>query len=167
MQKLLIGSNIFAIKFYSTIKMSYRQIFIQIVFGTKNREPVIPEEHCNELYRYVWGIVKNNKCQLYRINGIEDHIHIFSDLHPSISISDYVKNIKVASSLWMKENDHFSAFNGWQESYAAFSYSIREKEMIINYIKNQKEHHKKESFFDEYRRLLIENNIEFDEKYLL
>ena len=96
-----------------------------------------------------------------------DHIHIFSDLHPSISLSDYVKNIKVATSLWLKESGKFPAFNGWQDGYGAFTYSPREKDIIIDYIKNQKQHHKKESFLDEYRYLLKEMEIEFDEKYLL
>ena len=96
-----------------------------------------------------------------------DHIHIFSDLHPSISLSDYVKNIKVASNIWMKNSGKFPMFSGWQEAYAALTYSIREKDMIIGYIKNQKEHHKTENFFDEYKRLLIENEIQFEEKYLL
>jgi len=147
--------------------MSYRQIFYHIVFGTKNREATIAETHCEELYKYIWGIIKNNKCKLYRINGVEDHIHIFSDLHPSIALADYVKNIKVASSIWMKESGKFPKFKGWQNEYGAFTYSIKEKDMIINYIKNQKQHHKHESFYDEYKRLLIENRIEFDEKYLL
>ncbi len=147
--------------------MSHRQIFYQIVFGTKNREATIAGQHCEELYKYIWGAINNSNCKLYRINEMEDHIHIFSDLHPSLSLADFVKNIKVASSLWMKESGHFPKFKGWQDSYGAFTYSIREKDIIINYIKNQKEHHKTESFFDEYKRLLIENGIEFDEKYLL
>jgi len=147
--------------------MSYRQIFYQIVFGTNNREATIAEEHCEELYKYIWGIIKNKNCKLYRINGVEDHIHIFSDLHPSISLADYVKEIKVASSIWMKECNKFPKFKGWQDKYGAFTYSIKEKDMIINYIKNQKEHHKHETFYDEFKRLLIENGIEFDEKYLL
>jgi putative transposase len=146
---------------------TYRQIFYQIVFGTKHRKPTIAEAYESELYKYIYGIIKNKHCKLYRINGIEDHIHIMSDLHPSICLSDYVKDIKVASSLWMKENGKFPAFEGWQDGYGAFTYSGREKDMIINYIKNQKEHHKSENFYDEYKRLLIENGIEFDEKYLL
>lgn len=146
--------------------MSYKQIYYQIVFGTKHRKPTIAEEHCEELYKYIWGIIKNNKCKLYRINGIEDHIHIFSDLHPTVALADYVKDIKVASSIWMKENGKFPEFEGWQDGYGAFTYSLKEKDMIINYVKNQKEHHKRETFYDEYKRLLIENGIEFDEKYL-
>ena len=147
--------------------MSHRQIFYQIVFGTKDREATLMEEHCEELYKYIWGVIKNNNCKLYRINGMEDHIHIFSDLHPSVSLADYIKSIKVSSSKWMKENGKFSKFKNWQESYGAFTYSIEQKDVIINYVKNQKEHHKKESFYEEYKRLLIENAIEFDEKYLL
>jgi len=79
--------------------MSYRQIYYQIVFGTKHREATITERNCKELYKYIWGIIKNSKCNLYRINGTEDHIHIFSDLHPAIALADYVKDIKVASSI--------------------------------------------------------------------
>jgi REP element-mobilizing transposase RayT len=146
---------------------SYRQIFYHITFGTKHRKPTIDESHCDELYKYISGIIKNKNCKLYRINGVEDHIHIFSDLHPIVSLSDYIKDIKVASSIWMKESGKFPKFEGWQDGYGAFTYSIREKNMIINYIKNQKEHHREETFFEEYKRLLLENGIEFDEKYLL
>lgn len=146
---------------------SYRQIFYHIVFGTKNRESTISEAHCDELCKYISGVIRNSKCKLYRINGVEDHIHILSDLHPSLSLADYVKDIKVASSLWMKECGKFPEFAGWQEGYGAFTYSIKERDTIINYIKNQKEHHKSEIFYDEYKRLLVENGIEFNEKYLL
>ena len=70
---------------------TYRQIFYQIVFGTKYRKPTIEKKHDEELYKYIWGIIKNKKCTLYRINGMEDHIHIMSDIHPSVCLSDYVK----------------------------------------------------------------------------
>ncbi len=146
---------------------TYRQIYYQIVFGTKYRQPTINEAHDIELYKYIYGIIKNKKCKLYRINGIEDHIHIMSDLHPSVCLSDYVKDIKVASNLWMKESGLFPEFEGWQDGYGAFTYSVREKDMIINYVKNQKEHHKVETFYDEFKRLLLENDIEFYEKYFL
>lgn len=146
--------------------MSYKQIYYHIVFGTKSRKRTIPEAYCKELYQYIYGLIQNKKCKLYRINGTEDHIHIFSDLHPSISLADYIKDIKVSSSQWMKENGRFPDFIGWQDGYGAFTYSIRERDKIINYEKNQKEHHKKESFYDEFKRLLIENDVDFDEKYL-
>src|SRR6218665_380156 len=145
---------------------TFKQIFYQIVFATKHHEPTINEKNESELYKYIWGIIKNKKCQLYRINGMPDHIHIFCDLHPTINLSDLVKDIKVATNLWIKQSGLFPGFVGWQDGYGAFTYSIREKDMVINYIKNQKEHHKKETFEDEFRRLLNEHGIEFDEKYL-
>jgi len=146
---------------------SYRQIYYQIVFGTKYREATINTNNEEYLYKYIWGLIENKKCKLYRINGMPDHIHIFSDLHPSLCIADYVKDIKVATNIWMKDCGKFPLFRGWQEGYGAFTYSIREKDMIINYIKNQKEHHRTETFYDEYKRLLIENGVEYDEKYFI
>ena len=118
-------------------------------------------------FRHLPYIIKSKNCKLYGINGVEDHIHIFSDLHPGISLSDYVKDIKVASSIWIKESGKFPHFKAWQEGCGAFTYSIREKDVIINYIKNQKNHHKKETFYDEFKKILVENGVEFDEKYLL
>ena len=146
---------------------THKQIYYQIVFGTKHRQPTIAREYDEYLYRYITGIIKEKNCHLYRINGIEDHVHIVSDLHPTIRLSDYVKDIKVASNEWIKNSGLFPLFTGWADGYGVFTYSIREKEMIINYVKNQKEHHQHETFYDEYKRLLIENGIEFNEKYML
>ena len=146
---------------------SYKQIFYHIVFATKNREATITENHETELYKYIWSVIDSHKCRLYRINSMPDHIHIFSDLHPTISLSNYVKDIKVASNVWIKGSGKFPGFTGWQDGYGAFTYSCKEKNVVINYIKNQKEHHKTETFYDEFKRLLIENDVVFDEKYLL
>lgn len=145
---------------------SHKQICYQIVFGTKYRNPTILREHDEKLYQYINGIVKNKNCHLYRINGIEDHIHLVSDLHPMIRLADFIKDIKVASNEWIKNTGLFPEFTGWADGYGAFTYSVREKDMIINYVKNQKDHHQKETFYDEYKRLLIENEVEFDEKYM-
>ncbi len=146
---------------------SYRQTYYQIIFGTKFRNPTIDRKHDKELYAYIYSIITAQKCKLYRINGIEDHIHIFSDLHPSVCLAQYVQDIKVASNLWIKESGKFPLFEGWQVGYGAFTYSIRERDMIINYIKNQKQHHYKENYYDEDKRLLIENGVEFNEKDFL
>ncbi|MFA7361835.1 MAG: IS200/IS605 family transposase [Candidatus Kapaibacterium sp.] len=146
---------------------SYRQILYHIVFGTKERQKTITDEYSSELYKYIWGIVKNHDCHLYRINGAEEHIHLLCDLHPSISLENLIKDIKVASSLWLKKNPGFKGIKGWAEGYAAITISIKEKDIVVEYIKNQKEHHKKVNFFDEYKKFLIDNGIEFDEKYLI
>ncbi|SKB75157.1 REP element-mobilizing transposase RayT [Soonwooa buanensis] len=145
---------------------TFRQIYYQIVFSTKHRKPALDIEHEEELYKYIWGILKNNNCKLYRINGMPDHIHIFTDLHPSIALSDLVRDIKVASNLWMKQSGLFPEFEEWQSGYGAFTYSENEKDAVINYIKNQKTHHQKENFETEYKNLLKDNGIEFDDKFL-
>lgn len=146
---------------------TYTQILYQIVFSTKQREQVLEKERRPELFKYIWGILNNNNCHLYRINGVEDHLHIVTHLHPSVALADLVKSIKIASSGFIKENKIFEEFNNWQEGYGAFTYSIKEKVRLIEYVKNQEEHHKKLSFRDEYIELLKEHEIEFDEKYLL
>jgi REP element-mobilizing transposase RayT len=144
---------------------AYRQILYHIVFRTKYSDQSICREHASDLYKYIWGIIKNKKCVLFRINGMEDHIHILSDLHPSVALADYIKDIKVASSKWMKESGYFPDFKGWGIKYGAFTYSYKEKEVIIRYIKNQQEHHKEESFQDEIKRLFKEQGIDLDEKW--
>jgi putative transposase len=146
---------------------TYKQIFYHIVFSTKHREHTLAEAHQEELYKYIWGVIKSHNCHLYRIGGMEDHLHIFSDLHPSVSLADYIKDIKLASSSWMKESGLFPSFTHWQGGYGAFTCTVKEKDTIIAYIKNQKQHHKQENYHDEYKRLLIENEIPFDEKYVL
>ncbi|MFA5010495.1 MAG: IS200/IS605 family transposase [Ignavibacteria bacterium] len=146
---------------------SYRQIFYHIVFGTKGRQKTLTDSHSAELYKYIWGIVKNHNCHLFRINGVEDHIHLLCDLPPSVPLEVLVKDIKVASSLWLKKSTDFNDFKGWSEGYAAITISIKEKDIVIAYIKNQKEHHKKINFFDEYKKFLVDNGIEYNEKYLM
>jgi len=119
------------------------------------------------LYKYIWGILKNKKCHLYRIGGVENHLHIITHVHPTIAIAYLVKDIKIASSKYIKTENIFPNFNGWQDGYGAFTYSISAKDNLIEYVKNQKEHHKRASFKDEYISLLKEHGIEFEEKYLL
>ena len=145
--------------------MAYTQILYHIVLRTKRSEPTIAQENVSSLYKYIWGIIKNKKGKLYRINGIEDHVHILSDLHPSFALADFVKSIKVATSLWMKQSPDFPTFQGWEEGYAAFTYSYKEKEVLINYIKKQQEHHQRENTQNELTHLWIENGMEPDERY--
>ena len=146
---------------------TYKQLYYHIVFGTKHREPTLVRQNQEDLYKYISGVIKDHHCHLYRIGGMEDHLHIFSDLNPVLSLADFIKNIKLASSCWMKESGLFPKFTYWQEGYGAFTCSVKERDAVIAYIKNQKEHHQTESFFEEYKRLLIENEIPFEEKYLL
>lgn len=146
---------------------TYTQILYQIVFSTKNREQTLTKSNRQELFKYIWGILKNKHCHLYRINGVDDHLHIITHLHPSVSLASLIKDIKTASSIYIKKDGIFQKFSGWQDGYGAFTYSIKEKERLIEYVKNQEEHHKIKTFREEYIELLKEHGIEFDEKYLL
>ena len=102
---------------------TYTQLLYQIVFSTKNREHTLLNSSCEELYRYIWGILKNKNCHLYRIGGISDHIHIITHIHPSVSLATLVKDIKLASSEFIKSQKLFPDFRGWQNGYGGFIYS--------------------------------------------
>jgi putative transposase len=145
---------------------TYTQILYQIIFSTKNRERTLTKDKRDELFKYIWGLLKNKNCHLYRINGVEDHLHLITHLHPTVSLASLVKDIKLASSQYINTNGLFNQFNGWQEGYGAFTYSIKEKDRLIEYVKNQEEHHKIITFKEEYIDLLREHGIEFDERYL-
>jgi len=146
--------------------MAYTQLLYQIIFSTKGRDKTLLKNGRQQLFNYISGILNNKKCHLYCINGESDHIHILTHIHQSIAVSSLVKDIKIATSIWIKENIIFPHFIGWQEKYGAFTYSIKEKENLIKYIENQEEHHRKVSFTEEFIRILEENGVEFDLKYL-
>jgi REP element-mobilizing transposase RayT len=146
---------------------SFTSIIYQIVFATKYRRPVLVEKNRDELFKYISGILKNKKCHLYQIGGVEDHIHILTHIHQEQSLAALVKDIKVASNKYIHEKKLFERFTEWQEGYGAFTYAERDKNRLINYVANQVEHHKKKTFREEFIELLNEHNIEFDERYLL
>lgn len=146
---------------------TYTQILYQIVFSTKNREHTLTKANREELYKYIWGILKNKDCHLYRIGGITDHIHIVTHIHPSISLASLVKDIKLASTDHIKVRQLFPDFAGWQNGYGGFTYTFKDKDQLIEYVKKQEERHKSVTFKDELIELLKEHGIEFDEKYLL
>jgi REP element-mobilizing transposase RayT len=144
--------------------MSYVQLLYHIIIRTKANTLVLSLEHSDKLYRYIWGIIKNKNSVLYRINGMEDHVHILLSLHPTIALSDFMREMKAETSKMLKRTEGFENFTAWSEGYATLSYSLKDKEMIVNYIKNQREHHKKISFREEYVAFLKEMNVELDER---
>lgn len=129
---------------------TYTQILYQIVFSTKNREETLLKSNREELFKYIWGTLKNKNCHLYRIGGVADHIHILTHIHPAISMASLVKDIKISSSNYIKNNQLFPDFSGWQNGYGGFTYSYRDKDHLIEYVKNQEEHHKAVTFRDEF-----------------
>lgn len=147
--------------------MSYTTSYYHIVFRTRRSERTILEDHERELYAYIYGIAKNLQCQTYRIGGMPDHVHMFVSLPPTLPLAEFVQRVKTDSSKWMKANPNFPYFNGWGREYAGFSYSLRDKDMIVGYIMRQKEHHRQVSFAEEYRSFLEENGMTVDERYFL
>ena len=146
---------------------TFTQLYYHIVFSSKNRTNVFVANKRPELYAYMGGIIKNKKSTPHVINGVENHIHILTNIHPRIALSDFVKDIKIASSLWIRENNMFPQFDGWQDGYGAFTLSDQEKADVSGYIINQEEHHRKRTFREELIDLLRKAGISFDEKYLL
>ncbi|HPN32403.1 MAG TPA: IS200/IS605 family transposase [bacterium] len=144
----------------------YTRILYHIIFSTKYRNRTLTTSKRDVLYDYIFGVLKNKGCYGFCIGGVEDHIHLLSDLKTDVSLSELIKDIKISTSSFIKENNLFENFDGWQDGYAAFTYSINEKENVINYIKNQEEHHKTKSFKDELIDFLKKFEIKYDEKYL-
>jgi REP element-mobilizing transposase RayT len=145
---------------------TYSQIYIQIVFAVQGRQNLIEHEWKDELYKYITGIVKNNNQKLLAINGVSDHIHILLNIKPNVSLSDLVRDVKANSSRFINENKFVRGKFSWQEGFGAFSYSISQLNDVIQYVKNQEEHHKETSFKDEYLKYLKRFEIEFDENYV-
>ncbi len=144
---------------------SYRQILYHLIFRTKDSRKTLVVNHSRDLYAYIMGYINNRKCTLYRINGMEDHVHILCDLHPTIALADYIRDLKTSSSVWLKQTGRFPFFTGWADGYAALTYAWMDKDRIVRYIMRQQEHHKTETFEDELRRLLIEQGVQIDDRY--
>jgi len=146
---------------------TYTNIIYHIIFGTKNHAKTLTSQNKEQLYKYIWGIIQNKNSHLYRIGGIENHLHILASLHPSISVADFIRELKVNSSKWIKEEHLFPLFDGWQKGYSVFSVSESNKNNLIEYIKNQEEHHKKKSFTEEWKEFLDKNGIKYNERYII
>ena len=145
---------------------TYTQIHIQSVFAVSNRDCIIKPHMEEELYKYITGIVQNNNHKLLAINGMPDHIHILFGMRPIQSLSDLMQDVKRSSSLWINEKKFIKSRFSWQEGFGSFSYSKSDINRVIDYIKGQKEHHRKRTFSDEYLELLKEFGVEYDERYV-
>jgi len=145
---------------------TYSQIYIQTVFAVKNRKALIKSDWEEDLYKYITGIVQNQGQKMLAINGYYDHVHLFIGMKPTCCLSDLVREIKKSSNSFMKEK-RFTPYDfQWQEGYGAFSYSHSQLTDVIQYIQNQKQHHKKKTFQEEYLSFLSLFEIEFKNEYL-
>ncbi len=147
--------------------MAYTKLIYHIIMRTHQGTNPINEAYERDLYMFIYGFCKNHQCVLYRINGMPDHIHMLVGLHPTIAVASFVHDLKIATNNFMTANhDLFPNFVKWKQGYCALSYSEADKERVMQYIINQKEHHRKLSVREEIISLLQECGVEFDKRYI-
>ena len=145
---------------------TYTQLYVQIVFAVQNRNALISESFREELQKYATGIIQNNTHKMLAIYCMPDHTHIMVGLNPVQSISSLVNDIKSNSSKWINEQKKLKFPFNWQDGYGAFSYDRNRLYTTIDYINNQKQHHAKFNFKEEYLKLLKDFDIDYQEQYL-
>jgi REP element-mobilizing transposase RayT len=145
---------------------TFSQIYIQVVFAVKSRDCLIHSSWEEELYKYITGIVRSKEQKMIAINGMSDHIHFLIGIKPSCCLSDLVREIKKSSNEFIRDKKFTPYKFQWQEGYGAFSYSHSSLDNVIAYIINQKEHHKRYTFKDEYKSFLNKFKIEHKDEYL-
>ena len=139
---------------------SYTQLFVHAVWATKRRAKVITPETQPRLFAYISGVASNIGAQALAVGGVEDHVHVLLQLPANLPVSKAVAAIKANSGRWLNDTYPEIEFGQWQEGYAAFSISIAGVGRTENYIRNQAEHHKQESYQAELRRFLLRHGIE-------
>jgi putative transposase len=146
---------------------SLAQVYLHIVFSTKDRYPWLKSKELQaDVHAYMAATLNNMDCPCLIVGGVEDHVHILCRLGRTITIADVVRDIKRASTGMLADRGEALMGFHWQNGYGAFSISPAHVEALTAYIRNQEEHHRKESFQDEYRRLLRKYGMEFDERYV-
>lgn len=145
---------------------TYSQIYLHFVFSVKHRQCLIPKHHKDELHRYITGLVQNRNAKMLAVHCMPDHTHLFVGFKPAMSISDFVKEIKVESNQFINQKQWTSHKFEWQEGYGVFSYSQSQIDHVVRYILGQEEHHRKRTFGEEYRDLLRKFQVSFEEKHL-
>jgi putative transposase len=145
---------------------SYSKIYIQVVIPVKGAHSFILPEWEVELYKYITGAVQGEGNKLLAINGVYNHIHFLFGMKPTYRISDGIREIKKSSNDFIRNKIKVCKKFEWQQGFGAFSYGEWDVDRVIRYIQNQKEHHKKQNFREEYLQLLEEFKIDFKEEYL-
>lgn len=145
---------------------TFSKIFIQFIFAVQHRSALILPDFEEELYKYIGGIIRNQGQKLLAINGTKDHVHLFLGIEPSCRMSNLMRDVKGESSEFINKKGFLRNKFNWQEGYGAFSYGSSQKQDVINYVMNQKQHHRKVRFRDEYISFLKKFEVEYDEKYI-
>lgn len=151
-------------KLKSIMSHTYVSELIHCVFSTKLRRNLIKAEMQSDLWSFLGGIARKNGCKALIVGGVENHIHMLLSLRPDLSLAKAMQLIKGASSRWMNET-HTNGF-AWQEGYGAFTVGVSQKADTIAYIQSQAEHHRKQTFEEEFIAFLKKNNVEYDPRYV-
>jgi putative transposase len=145
---------------------SLARLHVHLIFSTKNREPFLHDRVRQSLHAYIATVLQDLNCSPLLINSNNDHIHLLFDLARTVTMSQAVEKVKKTSSKWIKtQGADFSIF-AWQAGYGVFAVSESNVPAVLNYIKNQQEHHQKISFQEEYRAFLKRHNVAYDERYV-
>ena len=142
----------------------FSQLYIQTVFAVKQRQALISPAWENELYGYITGVIDKRGHKLLAIGGMPDHIHIFFGLKPAEALSDLIREVKKASNAFVKENQFCNYDFDWQNGYGAFSYSRSHMDGVRKYVLNQKVHHRKRTFEEEFFKILTDFGVEIGKK---
>jgi REP element-mobilizing transposase RayT len=145
---------------------TFHQMYVQAVFAVKYREACLLKSFRAEMFAVMGNLINETGCKNLIVNGIEDHVHCFFSLKPSISVSEVMKNTKAKSSKWLNESGYLPNRFEWQRGFGCFTYSKSHVDRVFRYIQNQEAHHKKETFKSEYMELLAKYEVEFDLRYL-
>jgi REP element-mobilizing transposase RayT len=146
---------------------SLSAVYVHAVFSTKERRPFLRASTIrNATHSYLGGISDRLECPPVRIGGTEDHVHVLARLGRTISQADWIKELKRASTVWLKDQGREYADFRWQAGYAVFSVSQSNLGQVAEYVDNQEEHHRRQTFQDEVRALLRKHEIDFDERYV-
>ena len=144
---------------------TYSNLSVHMVFSTKDRMPLLTRDVRDHVFPYIGGIVKRRGGTIIAVGGMSDHVHIVARLPANVCVADFVRVVKSNSS--KKTNEHVTGMKfGWQRGYGAFSVSQSTLSAVVQYVRNQEQHHRHRSFQDELKILLTKHGIDYDEHYL-
>ena len=146
---------------------SLSNLLVHLVFSTLERQPVLSDLPLREeMHRYLGGIAKNNGGHSLGVGGVADHVHLLVVMPRTMAVAELVRELKRASSAWIKRREASLQDFAWQGGYGAFSVGQTESETVRAYIRNQEEHHKQRTFQEEYRAFLEKYHIAYDEHHV-
>ena len=145
---------------------TYHQVYIQTVFSVRYRAALIHKDWQTDLFGVIGNLINETTCKTLIVNGVHDHVHCFIGLNPSRAISEVMQTVKAGSSKWVNDRRLTPSRFEWQEGYGVFSYSRSQVDDVFRYIQNQAEHHRNQTFQEEYLNFLKKFEVPYDERYI-